>query len=305
MFVTLGAIVFLVLLILPQFAPIEAHIRNFLQCHLCETVNPAGKITDCACDFYSVNLAVESFFRPLLRNITRSTFFRYFRVDLERPCPFWQEEGQCTMEGCSVCACDEQEVPRNWFDEQGSVLRASPALQQNSANTPKIVSPKSITDDKIKFNAFKSDASLPTTITQDNLAHNLNLIDGVLDYNLRQQSWHFGNLLQTGPEENSQMSSKHIAQANREDASMDSDYDSYFMTNDAYDNGKRGTNKNTGEKAFACKAQIIDSINTAKGFLHNTCDFDPELNRWTDMVEDDCAQLDEISTTPRTEQVSI
>ena len=44
-----------------------------------------------------------------------SPFYRYFRVDLERPCPFWKEDGQCAYEGCSVCTCDETEIPRAWI----------------------------------------------------------------------------------------------------------------------------------------------------------------------------------------------
>ncbi|RYG68182.1 hypothetical protein EON64_05760 [archaeon] len=43
------------------------------------------------------------------------TFFRYFLVDLEKPCPFWNEFGQCAMEACTVCTCDEKEVPSAWI----------------------------------------------------------------------------------------------------------------------------------------------------------------------------------------------
>ena len=39
------------------------------------------------------------------------TYFRYFRVDFEKNCPFWSEYGQCNSESCSVCACDDGEVP--------------------------------------------------------------------------------------------------------------------------------------------------------------------------------------------------
>lgn len=76
-----------------------------------------GAISDCSCEFDSVNNAVLSFFNPLLGLLTSSAYFRYFRVDLERPCPFWHEDAQCMMEGCSVCTCDENEVPRAWIDD--------------------------------------------------------------------------------------------------------------------------------------------------------------------------------------------
>lgn len=94
-------------------------IMDFLQCRLCETVKLEGRISDCNCEYTAANHAVSHVFGPLLSNLTSSAFFRYFRVDLERPCPFWQEEGSCIMEGCSVCTCDESEegFPRTWLDE--------------------------------------------------------------------------------------------------------------------------------------------------------------------------------------------
>jgi hypothetical protein len=49
----------------------------------------------------------------------RRPFFRYFRVDLEKPCPFWNDEGgMCTNEGCSICPCEEGEIPKAWLQEQ-------------------------------------------------------------------------------------------------------------------------------------------------------------------------------------------
>lgn len=94
----------------------RTQLQSFLQCNLCSNVDleKSGNVSDCNCDFVSVNQAVTQFFDPLLQEITRTRFFRYFRVDLEKECPFWQEEGSCTMEGCSVCACEEEEVPKNW-----------------------------------------------------------------------------------------------------------------------------------------------------------------------------------------------
>ena len=98
-------------------------IRDFLQCRLCNSVKLEGLISDVTgCDFASVNEAVSHFYAPLLDSIASSTFFRYFKVDLEKPCPFWHEDAQCMMEGCSVCTCDEHELPQKWLDD--SSLRA-------------------------------------------------------------------------------------------------------------------------------------------------------------------------------------
>jgi len=97
------------------------YIFNFMQlCGLCQRDNILkvnGLVSDCNCDFNSVNIAVKSFFSLILQRLTTTTYFRYFRVDLESSCPFWNEFGQCNMEGCSVCECDEREIPKTWMDD--------------------------------------------------------------------------------------------------------------------------------------------------------------------------------------------
>lgn len=97
------------------------YIFNFMQlCGLCQKDNIIqfnGLVSDCNCDFNSVNYAVKSYFSLILEKLTSTTYFRYFRVDLDSSCPFWNEFGQCNMEGCSVCECDEREIPKTWLDD--------------------------------------------------------------------------------------------------------------------------------------------------------------------------------------------
>lgn len=50
-----------------------------------------------------------------LERLTRtSTFFSIFRVALDKKCPFWDDNGQCTIQDCSVCNCAPHEVPTAW-----------------------------------------------------------------------------------------------------------------------------------------------------------------------------------------------
>lgn len=78
---------------------------------LCEK---SSLVSDCQCEFETVDVAVKSYFAPVLTNLTQLPFYRYFRVDLAKPCPFWKENGQCANEACSVCMCDVGEIPRAW-----------------------------------------------------------------------------------------------------------------------------------------------------------------------------------------------
>jgi hypothetical protein len=83
---------------------------------LCHSIQLEGLIADCSCDYGSVDKSIMKFFSPILEKLTHRTFFRYFRVNLEEKCPFWQEDGQCMMESCSVCTCEDNEVPQSWVN---------------------------------------------------------------------------------------------------------------------------------------------------------------------------------------------
>lgn len=74
-------------------------------------------IRDCNCDVVAVQKAASQFYVPMLRNITQTPYFRYFRVDLEGVCPFWEEYHQCVLEKCSVETCSENEIPKAWLEE--------------------------------------------------------------------------------------------------------------------------------------------------------------------------------------------
>ena len=36
------------------------------------------------------------------------------QVDLYCECPLWPDDGMCSLRDCSVCECEEQEVPEPW-----------------------------------------------------------------------------------------------------------------------------------------------------------------------------------------------
>ena len=49
---------------------------------------------------------------PLLGDLVRTPFFRYFKVSLTCGCPFWREEdGMCALQDCAVCECPDTDVP--------------------------------------------------------------------------------------------------------------------------------------------------------------------------------------------------
>ena len=47
-----------------------------------------------------------------LNDVLSTDFFRFFRVDLDAECPFWNADGYCTIKDCSVDEEDEEREER-------------------------------------------------------------------------------------------------------------------------------------------------------------------------------------------------
>jgi hypothetical protein len=59
------------------------------------------------------------------------TFFRYFKVDLWKDCPFWRDDGQCHMRDCAVCECEPAEIPLCWASNASDTTGELPAPAPN------------------------------------------------------------------------------------------------------------------------------------------------------------------------------
>jgi hypothetical protein len=75
--------------------------------------------SDADCDFASVERVNRQHLLPILSDLVRKPFFRYFKVNLYCDCPFWPDDGMCMLRDCSVCECDNNEVPQSWLAADG------------------------------------------------------------------------------------------------------------------------------------------------------------------------------------------
>ncbi|RLN47343.1 hypothetical protein BBJ28_00017739 [Nothophytophthora sp. Chile5] len=101
---------------------------DYLQCQVCQTPELTGSVQDSGCDYETVDKAVNEHFHPLLHELSRLTFFRYFKVDLGKECPYWQDDGMCASVDCAVCECPSHEIPALWYqlDQEDAQALASP-----------------------------------------------------------------------------------------------------------------------------------------------------------------------------------
>lgn len=57
---------------------------------------------------------VNSRVSPLLAELVTTSFFRYWKTNLHKDCPFWQEDPLCILRDCSVIEAEESEIPEHW-----------------------------------------------------------------------------------------------------------------------------------------------------------------------------------------------
>uniref|UniRef100_A0A3P8QEX9 Endoplasmic reticulum oxidoreductase beta n=1 Tax=Astatotilapia calliptera TaxID=8154 RepID=A0A3P8QEX9_ASTCA len=64
-------------------------------------------LDDCFCDVESIDIFNNLKIYPRIRKLTERDYFRYYRVNLKRPCPFWPDDGHCSIKDCHVEPCPE------------------------------------------------------------------------------------------------------------------------------------------------------------------------------------------------------
>ncbi|KAI8987632.1 endoplasmic reticulum Oxidoreductin 1-domain-containing protein [Mycotypha africana] len=86
--------------------------------------NPQGQIRDTCCDYQSIETIQNDVFDKI-QELVHSKFFRYYRANLWKECPFWNEEALCTNRDCSVATTDENMLPADWR-KAASAVQVSP-----------------------------------------------------------------------------------------------------------------------------------------------------------------------------------
>eukprot|EP00761_Pharyngomonas_kirbyi_P014113 gb/GECH01014143.1/.p1 GENE.gb/GECH01014143.1/~~gb/GECH01014143.1/.p1 ORF type:complete len:477 (+),score=100.34 gb/GECH01014143.1/:1-1431(+) len=72
-------------------------------------------VDDCFATVGQVEQANRKAIFPLTNQLVNQTFFKYFKADVFKGCSFWAQEFLCGLDGgCSVCECDDDEIPKPW-----------------------------------------------------------------------------------------------------------------------------------------------------------------------------------------------
>lgn len=72
-----------------------------------------GMVDDCQCNIDTIDHFNNYKIYPVLNSLLQKDYFRFFKVNLKHPCPFWPDDGRCALRDCSVTTCSEDSIPQS------------------------------------------------------------------------------------------------------------------------------------------------------------------------------------------------
>uniref|UniRef100_A0A3Q1EYY9 ERO1-like protein alpha n=1 Tax=Acanthochromis polyacanthus TaxID=80966 RepID=A0A3Q1EYY9_9TELE len=70
-----------------------------------------GDLDDCACDVETIDRFNNNQLFNKLQTLLESDYFRFYKVNLNKACPFWTVRSHCGLRDCAVKPCSDNEVP--------------------------------------------------------------------------------------------------------------------------------------------------------------------------------------------------
>ncbi|XP_072165028.1 ERO1-like protein beta [Diadema setosum] len=128
-----------------------------------------GLVDDCSCKVESVSEFNNLRLYPPLNSLLTRNYFKFFKVNLKRPCPFWADDSRCALKGCHVCPCSPDDLPCGLKDESTENKYgkdASRAGNKTPDSTEQQDGEETCDDEKEEEDRL---GALDTTISRENL----------------------------------------------------------------------------------------------------------------------------------------
>ncbi|OQR77249.1 ERO1 protein beta-like [Tropilaelaps mercedesae] len=71
----------------------------------------SGPVDECECNVGELEQFNSFRIYPQIQDIVHKDYFRYFKVDLTKECPYWHDDSTCALKDCSVETCDAEDIP--------------------------------------------------------------------------------------------------------------------------------------------------------------------------------------------------
>ncbi|KAF6211993.1 hypothetical protein GE061_012511 [Apolygus lucorum] len=92
---------------IPVFPSVDSPLNSGRDC-FCKL---KGQIDDCSCSVDTVDHFNNAKVFPRLSSLLQKDYFRFYKVNLKKECPFWSDDSRCSMRTCHVKTCGEDDIP--------------------------------------------------------------------------------------------------------------------------------------------------------------------------------------------------
>uniref|UniRef100_UPI00398F091F ERO1-like protein alpha n=1 Tax=Pristiophorus japonicus TaxID=55135 RepID=UPI00398F091F len=103
-------LLFLMLCTFPDWGKQDTALKTQTGAHKC-CHQVTGYLDDCTCDVETIQDFNNKKLFPKVQELLESDYFRYYKVNLKKPCPFWSDNSHCGLKDCVVKPCEPNEVP--------------------------------------------------------------------------------------------------------------------------------------------------------------------------------------------------
>lgn len=70
-----------------------------------------GALGDCSCNVDTIDYFNNVKIFPRIQSLVSKDYFRFYKVNLKKECPFWADDSRCAMKYCHIKTCSKESVP--------------------------------------------------------------------------------------------------------------------------------------------------------------------------------------------------
>lgn len=70
-----------------------------------------GALGDCSCNVDTIDYFNNVKIFPRIQSLVSKDYFRFYKVNLKKECPFWADDSRCAMKYCHIKTCSKENVP--------------------------------------------------------------------------------------------------------------------------------------------------------------------------------------------------
>ncbi|XP_045785229.1 ero1-like protein isoform X1 [Maniola jurtina] len=88
-----------------------------------------GALGDCSCNVDTIDYFNNVKIFPRIQSVVAKDYFRFYKVNLKKECPFWADDSRCAMKHCHIKTCAKESVPGFENGYENDYEEMSPALK--------------------------------------------------------------------------------------------------------------------------------------------------------------------------------